>query len=154
MELEDERLRSLIEKRRNETQKTPSGRLLMRRRYSRLEAAVADLESGRLQRRRWRLRIRPRVRILFTTISSVLQRIKKGYMQIMLSFASKAQDSKLLPSLAHKKKRGAPAIGNKPKARTFNHNDLEQKYLDYIKRSVADGELAYYTMSMRTIGVL
>ncbi|OAE23648.1 hypothetical protein AXG93_4497s1000 [Marchantia polymorpha subsp. ruderalis] len=154
MELDDERPRSLIEKRRPETQKAPSscGRpLLMRRRYSRLEAAVADLESGRLQRRRWRLRIRPRVRIIFTTLSSVLQRIKKGYMQIMLSFASKAQDSKLLPSLAHKKKRGAPALGHKPKARTFNHNDLEQKYLDYIKRWFLIGAVRSGDMMTRLV---
>ncbi|KAL3702530.1 hypothetical protein R1sor_020552 [Riccia sorocarpa] len=126
------------------------GLFLTRSGYAKLEA-VADPEVGGLQRRRFRLRIRPKVRVLFTSVSSVVQRIKRGYARFMLTLAAKARDSKLLPGLGGlKKKRGAPAIGQKPKARTVNPNDLEQKYLDYIKRLVADGELAYYTKSFRT----
>ncbi|KAL2649229.1 hypothetical protein R1flu_017357 [Riccia fluitans] len=145
---------SLSEIMKQENERAPRP-LLTRSGYAKLETTgAAGIGAGTLQRRRFRLRIRPKVRVLFNGFSSVVQRIKKGYTDIMLGFAAKARDSKLLPRLAwHKKKRGVSAIGNKPKARTFNPNDLEQKYLDYIKRSAADGELAYYTKSLRTLGL-
>ncbi|CAM6082944.1 unnamed protein product [Calypogeia fissa] len=110
------------------------------------------------KRRKWRFRIRPKVKVLYSTISRLVRRLRDSYARVMLALAASARESSLL-SLGVSKKKPRTAIGNGSIFRYgsgagSNFNEVETKYMDYIKRSVTDGELAYYTTSLRSSGIL
>lgn len=126
--------------------------------------SVTSKQHQQHQRRKLRFRVRPKVRVLYSTIFTLGRRLRDSYSKVMLALAAKVRDKSVVPALGSSKKQpGTTGIRNGSMFRFGSRrglgcgcdlSDVETKYLEYVKRSITDGELAYYTMSFRTTGIL
>jgi hypothetical protein len=70
-----------------------------------INAPVSSAKTEQQQRKTWRFRVKRIVRVLYSTISRALRRLRDSYAKLLLAMATNARDSSLLTLRASLKRK-------------------------------------------------